>query len=84
MKLNRCFYRNTPPRELTGKLTPNTRLDRAVPILDGEILGPESIAIRGDEIYTGLIGGDVIRYKNGKATVVAKFGQDCGEGKTNI
>lgn len=69
----------TPARELAGKLEPNTRLDRASPILDGEILGPESIAVRGDQVYTGLIGGDIIKYENGKASVVAKFGVDCGK-----
>lgn len=62
-----------------GKLAPNTKLNsaEALPIKDA-ILGPESIALRGDEVYSGLIGGVVIRYKNGKTDLVAKFGQDCG------
>jgi len=65
---------------LEGKLAPNTKLDAAVPILeDANILGPESIAVRKDEVYTGVIGGEVIRYKNGKMDIVAKFGSKCGE-----
>jgi len=64
--------------ELVGKLEPNNKLDKATAILDGEIVGPESIAIRGNEVYTGLIGGNVIKYVDGKASLVAKFGSECG------
>jgi len=63
---------------LTGRLARNSKLDRASAILDGKIMGPESIAIRKDEVYTGLIGGEVVRYKKGKMEFVAKFGQACG------
>lgn len=64
---------------MEGELAVNSRLDRATPILDGDILGPESIAIRGNELYTGVIGGNVIKYANGKSEVVAKFGKECGK-----
>jgi signal peptidase I len=67
-----------PALPLEGKLAPNKRLDAAEPLLEGQIVGPESIAVRKDEIYTGVIGGDVIRYKDGKMEVVAKFGKECG------
>ncbi|CAL8111724.1 unnamed protein product [Orchesella dallaii] len=73
-------FRNTPAMELVGKLEPNNKLDRATAILNGEVVGPESIAIRGNELYTGLIGGNVIKYVDGKASLVAKFGLEC-EGK---
>lgn len=69
---------NKPATDLTGKLEPNSRLDKATPILDNEILGPESIAVRGDDLYTGLIGGNVIRVSDGKSYFVAKFGSECG------
>lgn len=49
--------------------------------LDLQIEGPESIAIspNGKEIYTGIVGGAIVRIDgNGKVTFVAKFGQDCG------
>lgn len=49
--------------------------------LDVDIEGPESIAIspNGNEIYTGIVGGEIVRIDgNGKVTFVAKFGQDCG------
>lgn len=73
-----CFSRLTPALPFTGKLALNNKLSHAKPLLKDSILGPESIAIRGDELYTGIIGGNVVRYKNGKMDVVTKFGKDCG------
>ncbi|XP_021947309.1 adipocyte plasma membrane-associated protein isoform X1 [Folsomia candida] len=67
----------TPALPFTGKLALNNKLSHAKPLLKDSILGPESIAIRGDELYTGIIGGNVVRYKNGKMDVVTKFGKDC-------
>lgn len=49
--------------------------------IDLEIEGPESIAIspNGKDIYTGIVGGEIVRInEHGKVTVVTKFGQDCG------
>lgn len=70
------------PLELKGKLYPNAVLDKAQPMkLDFEIEGPESIAIssNGNEIYTGVVGGEIVRINaNGTVTTVAKFGQACG------
>lgn len=69
-----------PPLPLEGKLAPNSILDKAVPIpLDRPISGPESIAIRGDELFTGLDGGELVEIKNGKVIKLAKFGRDCGK-----
>lgn len=71
------------PLELKGKLSPNAVLDKAQPMeLDVDIEGPESIAIspNGNELYTGVVGGEIVRIDaNGKVTFVAKFGQDCGK-----
>lgn len=76
------FYSSDEPLELKGKLAPNAVLDKAQPMkLDLEIEGPESIAIspKGNDIYTGIVGGEIVRInENGKVTIVTKFGQDCG------
>lgn len=76
------LYSSEVPLELKGQLARNAVLDKARPMkLDLEIEGPESIAIspNGKEIYTGIVGGEIVRIdENGKVTVVAKFGQDCG------
>lgn len=76
------FYSPELPLELKGKLSPNVVLDKAQPMkLDLDIEGPESIAIapNGNEIYTGIVGGEIVRINEiGKVTVVAKFGQACG------
>ena len=46
--------------------------------MDGEFFGPESIAHRKDEVYTGVTGGKILRIKNGKITTVAQIGTKCG------
>ena len=70
----------TPPLELKGPLAPNGKLDKAEFLYEGKFTGAESIAIQKGNIYTGLIGGDVVRIdKNGEITVVARFGEECGE-----
>jgi hypothetical protein len=68
---------------LEGKLSPNAILDKAEEVkLDREIIGPESLAWRGDEdeLFTGIAGGELIRIKNGKVTTVTQFGNEdaCG------
>ena len=65
--------------ELKGPPPPNPQLDQAQFLLQGEFPGPESLATRKDEVYTGLIGGDVVRIKDGKVSVVARFGSECGK-----
>lgn len=75
-------HSSDPPLELKETLFPNAVLDKAQAIkLNLEIEGPESIAIspKGDEIYTGIVGGNIVRIdQNGKVTIVAKFGEECG------
>lgn len=63
----------------------NNILDKAEEIkVDREFQGPESIAFRGDEIFTGLIGGELVRIKNGKSTTIiekTKNNKPCGRNK---
>jgi len=70
-------FRLEPPLPLEGKLAPNNILDRAEEIIvNRELQGPESIAVRGDEIFTGLIGGELIRLKNGRIETIAKMSNE--------
>ncbi len=68
----------TPPAKLEGKLAPNDILDGAELFINGEFLGPESIATRRDEVYTGVSGGKVVRIKKGKVETIAQIGKECG------
>lgn len=72
----RTFYRFTP----SIVLQPNSILDKAEPLnlnLNLKIIGPESIVIAKDGIYTGVAFGNIIKIKdNGEVTKVAKTGTD--------
>lgn len=65
---------------LEGLLAPNSILDHAKPIsLDSPIAGPESIAVRGNELFTGLSDGRLVSIKNGKVKEIGNFGKNCGK-----
>lgn len=59
-------YDLPPPPPLTGALEPNTLLRNAVLILKNKILGPESILVEDDTLYTGTWDGKILRIVNGK------------------
>jgi len=61
-------------------LAKNAILDKAEAMkLDRAIAGPESIAIRGDDVYTGLLGEGIVKItKSGKVENVVMFGKSCG------
>jgi len=64
-------YKLKPPNLLKS----NNILDKAELIYDGQFIGPESIAQRGNELFTGVKIGGVIRIKDGNIkTVVESFG----------
>jgi len=68
-----------PALPLEGVLAPNSVLDKAEEIeLDQSIIGPESVAIRGDELFTGISGGELVKIKNGKVTTITRIGKTCG------
>lgn len=59
-------------------MTRNAILDKAEPLkLNRGIYGPESIAMRGDELFTGLMNGEIIKIKGDKVTTVVKTGKEC-------
>ncbi|XP_037799477.1 adipocyte plasma membrane-associated protein-like [Penaeus monodon] len=55
-------YEIDDPRPLEGRLEPNDILDAGERILDGKIVGPESVASKSDdEIFVSLHGGKILR-----------------------
>ncbi|KAG8233760.1 hypothetical protein J437_LFUL003831 [Ladona fulva] len=65
------------PMALEGPLAPNRVLDKGEHLFEGKIKGPESIAIFGGEIYTGIHGGEIIKISNDKYEPVVKLGKTC-------
>lgn len=72
------FYRITPPKDLKGPLEINNLLDNAERLFEGRIYGPEHLLARGDDIFTTIHGGEVIKINGDHITHVAKFGEPCG------
>jgi len=69
-----------------GALGRNAILDKAEEFkLDREIVAPDSLSIRGDEIFTGVLGGDIVRIrKDGSVTTVARFNDKDKCGKSDL
>lgn len=54
-------------------------MDNAELVFDGDYIGPESIAIRKDELFTSVVGGHIVRVdKNGKSEKILQTGKPCG------
>jgi len=68
--------------ELVGPLAPNGKLDEKAEFLfEGKFTGGESIVVKDGNVYTGLIGGDVVKIDEtiGEISVIARFGNPCGK-----
>lgn len=65
------------PLDLTGPLEVNNLLDNAERLFEGQVHGPETLLKRGNEIYTTIHGGEVIKITGEHITHVAKFGKPC-------
>lgn len=63
--------------EFKGPLAVNKALDKVEYLLQNQIVGPESFEVREGSIYTGIIGGQLIKITGKKITPVAKFGKKC-------
>ncbi|XP_071453857.1 adipocyte plasma membrane-associated protein Hemomucin-like [Hetaerina americana] len=84
-------YNATLPRPLVGRQLPKDWLRNATPVMTemdrdykGEVLsllGPESLARRGETLFTGILGGHLLKLapQDGKfsLTNVTKFGEQC-------
>lgn len=54
-------------------------LDNGERLFEGQVHGPETLLIRGNEIFTSIHGGEVIKITDDHITHVAKFGKPCGK-----
>lgn len=63
--------------EFKGPLAVNKDLDKVEYLLKDQVVGPESLEAHEGSIYTGTVGGQVIKVTGNKITPVAKFGKTC-------
>ncbi|OWF53760.1 adipocyte plasma membrane-associated protein-like [Mizuhopecten yessoensis] len=67
------------PPVFEGPLEPNTHLQKAEHIYEDQVIGPESIVVDGDHIYTGTADGKILHIHKGEITVLARLGvEPCG------
>lgn len=72
-------YSFKPRPELVGSLEPNNHLQKSERLYENKVLGPESIVVDGDHIYTGTMDGKVLHIYKGEVHVLAKLGKEpCG------
>lgn len=66
------------PRPLEGVLAPNQLLNNAERVLEGQLLGPETVLVRGNTTFVSVFGGRILEIFNGdQIRVVTKFGAEC-------
>ncbi|XP_046401505.1 adipocyte plasma membrane-associated protein-like [Ischnura elegans] len=70
--------RVTPPMPLEGPLAVNGDLNRGEHLFEGKIKGPESLEVYKGEIYSGIHGGEIVKFVNDEVVPVVKFGKPCG------
>lgn len=75
------FVPKEPP-VLEGALAVNSALNGAERLLEGELKSPESAAVKGQYIYTGVEGGKILRLdQQGKVKVITQLGPACDDVK---
>jgi hypothetical protein len=67
----------TQAKDLTGPLALNTYLDNAQRLLVDRLNGPEHILKRGNDLYTTVCTGQILKINGNHVTHVAKFGEAC-------
>ena len=67
------------PKELTGKLAINEKLNNAEILFKELIKGPENFASYNGDLYTGLFGGYIVKIKENEIVPVMKLGKECGK-----
>jgi hypothetical protein len=70
-----------PSPKFEGPLAVNNILDNSEFLLKDQILGPESLLIEGDTIYTGTEDGTIVKIVNGKIikTIVLSNDKKCSK-----
>ncbi|KAK3596051.1 hypothetical protein CHS0354_032579 [Potamilus streckersoni] len=72
-------YSMPDPPSFEGPLAPNDHLQKADRLYENKILGPESLVIDGDHLYTGTDDGKIVDIHKGTIRTIAKLGRDpCG------
>ncbi|XP_062912400.1 adipocyte plasma membrane-associated protein [Mobula hypostoma] len=72
------FSYKEPPL-LIGPLEANLKLREAERLYEGQLIGPESIALLGDVIFTGTADGQILKISDGKIHTLARIGKlPCG------
>jgi len=73
----------SPEIDFGGQLLPNKILSNVQILVQDEVYGPESIAIRGNDIYTGDNRGKVVKItSNGEVSTIAKLEFPCSKANT--
>lgn len=73
-------YKITTIRELSGPLQVNSRLSEGKRLFEGEILGPESLAVYKGDIYTGTSDGCITKVTKDGITCFTKLKKECEKG----
>ncbi|OQR80259.1 adipocyte plasma membrane-associated protein-like [Tropilaelaps mercedesae] len=64
-------------RPLEGGLSPNTLLESVEYLHSGKFLGPESLDIFGETIYTGVYGGYILAIGGTGIHKITRIGKEC-------
>jgi len=69
----------SPAPQWTGPMKPNEKLNLVDRLFENKLKGPESFAVHDGLLYTGLIGGLIVKIDpvHLKVTPVAQIGQSC-------
>uniref|UniRef100_A0A914E5I0 Adipocyte plasma membrane-associated protein n=1 Tax=Acrobeloides nanus TaxID=290746 RepID=A0A914E5I0_9BILA len=73
------YYKLPPPPKFEGPLAVNNLLQNAELLLKGQVIGPESIIVEGNTLYTGTTDGKIVKIVNGviTKTVLLSDHKDC-------
>ncbi|XP_012272003.1 adipocyte plasma membrane-associated protein [Orussus abietinus] len=70
-------YSIVKPKDLPNHLASNDRLNDAEILFTGKLKGAEAFDSYGDELYSGIYGGHVIKFDRNRFDPVTKFGKAC-------
>lgn len=75
----KIIFRIQTPKQLAGQLSINDRLNNAEVLFKGQLQGPEGFASYNGELYTGVVGGYIMKVTKDKLVPVVKLGKKCGK-----
>ncbi|KAJ9598455.1 hypothetical protein L9F63_010851, partial [Diploptera punctata] len=70
-------FKVSEPASLEGTLSVNTLLNNAEHLFSGKIHGPEAFVDFDGVLYSGIHGGEIVKFVDGKVIPVTKFGKSC-------